>query len=494
MPIFHVLLTPEVLWQFVTIEEGIGNHLIDNQVNIRFLRDKIDTGELIVSAFPNSISILWQRLAELGKEPQIIKKAMLFLKYFLIDHNEVVPNCIYHTAIEHCPNSADFDDFVDVVYANEMDLDAIITIQSRVSDYQNILFESRSSLENHRLSILTVDDFIQLLSLPVEASSTSKIRLWTPHGEPIYLPVGSTPVDFAYKIHTQVGNKCKSVLVNEKIVPLSTHLYDGDTVDIIKGENSYPSLEWLQFVKTKTAINGINLWHRNYHAKQGFSLLEYYLDRNIQRNDSLVIILAKKLGFKNPNSLYRSIAQDETSYEAIQLVLQEIDKSTISRQLLSLPSDDIPVVGYGYRALRIASCCKPDPNDSICGAISHRDCSLILHKTNCSSIDSVNPKLILPMTWSFDRCRLFLEIKTVDKPGLIQELLNTLDALCISHDLRGVRTYADNSNAKAYIWVFARTTEEVFFVSQKLVNQVSGLLYVKVLRIMADTASSILVS
>ncbi|MFO0125952.1 MAG: hypothetical protein ACK54J_01745, partial [Pseudanabaena sp.] len=62
------------------------------------------------------------------------------------------------------------------------------------------------------------------------------------------------------------------------------------------------------------------------------------------------------------------------------------------------------------------------------------------------------------------------------------------------HDLRGVRTYADNSNAKAYIWVFARTTEEVFFVSQKLVNQVSGLLYVKVLRIMADTASSILVS
>lgn len=52
MPIFHVLLTPEVLWQFVTIEEGIGNHLIDNQVNIRFLRDKIDTGELIVSAFP----------------------------------------------------------------------------------------------------------------------------------------------------------------------------------------------------------------------------------------------------------------------------------------------------------------------------------------------------------------------------------------------------------------------------------------------------------
>jgi len=495
MSIFHVLLTPEILWQFITIEEGIGNHLLDKQVSIRFLRDKIDAGELIVSAFPHSISILWQRLTELGEDYQVIKKAMLFLTHLLIDHIEVDPNHIYRTAIEHCPDDVDFDDFVDVVYANEMDLDAIVTIQSRVSDYQKILLESRSIFENHKLLALTITDFIHQLSSSDGINYKSKIRLWTPNGDPIYLPIGATPVDFAYKIHTQVGNKCIAARVNNYFVPLSTHLHDGDTVDIIKANDASPSLEWLQFVETPTAKNGINLWHRNFQVRQGLSLLEGYLDRSIQRNDTLIILLAKKLGFKTPNSLYRSVALDETNCEDIQKVLQEIDRSTISRQILNLSSDDIPVVGYGYRCLRIATaCCNPDPNDSICGVINHHNCSLTLHKSDCICLNSFNPKLILSMVWSLDHCRLFLEIKMLDRAGLIQELLNTLDTYQITHDLRGVKTFADNTTAKAYMWVSARTTEQVFLVAQNLVERVSGLLNVKVIRIMADTASSVPVS
>lgn len=497
MPILHVLFTTETLWHFVTVDEGIGNNFIGSQdkilllnkaANIRFLKDKIETGELLVSAHPSSISNIWHLLQASDQEHRIIRKDILFLLDMLADRTEIIPNGINRIAAIFCPEGADFSDFTDLVYANELDLDAVVTIQERVDDYQNLLMATCSSLENHKLTILSLADCVSLLSSPVENNSNYKIRVWTPEGDPIDLPLDSTPVDFAYKIHTHVGNKCKAALVNNKIMPLNTHLQDGDTVSIIKGVEASPSLDWLKFVKTKTAINGINLWYRNFLAKQGLCLLGGYLGRSIQRNDNLVILIAKKLGFKTLNSLYRSIAQDETSYEAIQLVLDEIDRSTINRQLLNISSQNIPVVGSGHRALHIASCCQPNPNDSICGVVSHHNCSIVLHRTDCRCLDLVNLQLILPMNWTFDQCRLFLEIKMLDRAGLAQKLLNTLDEHNIKHNLRGVKTYADNSTAKAHLWASIKTSDEFFLVSQKLVETISGLLNVKILRIMSDAA------
>ncbi|MCA6587391.1 MAG: TGS domain-containing protein [Pseudanabaena sp.] len=492
MPILHVLLTTEVLWHFVTVDKGIGFGFLDRQdklmkeANIRFLKDKIETGELLVSANPISINNIWHLLQGNTENHQNISKNVLFLLDMLADRTEIIPNGINRTAAIFCPEGEDFSDFTDLVYANELELDAVVTIQERVDAYQNLLVTTRSSIEDNKLTILSLADCVRLLSSPVENSRNYKIRVWTPEGDPIDLPLDSTPVDFAYKIHTQVGNKCKAALVNNKILPLNIHLQDGDTVSIIQGSEASPSLDWLKFVKTKTAINGINLWHRNFLAKQGLCLLEGYLGRSIQRNDNLVILITKKLGFKTPKYLYKSIALYETSYEAIRSVLVEIDRTAINRQLLNITSQNIPVVGSGNSSLHIASCCQPSPNDSICGVVSHHNGSVVLHRTDCKHLDLVNLQLILPMSWKFDKCRLFLEVKMVDMAGLAQKLLNTLDEHNIKHNLRGVKTYADNSTAKANLWVYLKTSEEFFFISQKLVETLSGLLNVRILRIMTD--------
>jgi hypothetical protein len=320
----------------------------------------------------------------------------------------------------------------------------------------------------------------------IEYNRNYKIRVWTPEGDPIDLPVDSTPVDFAYKIHTDVGNHCTATIVNNKIAPLNIQLQDGDTVYIIKGLEASPSLDWLKFVKTKTAVTQINSWHRNSLFNQGQFLLGGYLGRSIQRSENLANLIAKKLGFNNLNYLYRSIALDETSYKTIQLVLDEIDKSTINRQLLNISSQNVPIVATNQTALHMASCCQPTPNDSICGVVSHHNSSIILHRTDCKSLDLVNIQLILPMNWTFNRCRLFLEIKMLDKAGLAQKILNTLVEHNIKHNLREVKTYADNSTALAHLWVSTKTSEEFIFVSQKLVETLSGLLNVRILRIMTD--------
>jgi|GEM_PF-1731292 hypothetical protein len=495
MPIHHVLLTTEVLWHFVTVDEGIGDGFIGSQdkilllikeANIRFLKDKAETGELLVSAHPNSINNIWHLLQESKEDHQTIRKNILFLLDILADHIEITLNGINRTAATFCPEGADFSDFNELVYANELDLDAVVTIQNRVDDYQNLLIATQSSLENHKLSILSLADCVSLLSSPIENNRNYKITVWTPEGDPIDLPIDSTPVDFAYKIHTDVGNHCIATLVNNKIAPLNIQLQDGDTVIIIKGLEASPSIDWLKFVKTKTAVTQINSWHRNSLFNQGQCLLGGYLGRSIQRNDNLAILIAKKLGFNNLNYLYKSIALDETSYKTIQLVLDEIDKSTINRQILNISSQNTPIDGTNQPALHMASCCQPTPNDSICGVVSHHNCSIIVHRTDCKCLSSVNLQLLLPMNWTFDRCRLFLEVKMLDKAGLAQKLLNTLVEHNIKHNLREVKTYADNSTAQAHLWVSTKTSEEFIFVSQKLVETLSGLLNIRILRIMTD--------
>jgi len=263
------------------------------------------------------------------------------------------------------------------------------------------------------------------------------VYVFTPTGEIKELPVGSTPVDFAYDVHTQVGHKCVGAKVNGRIVPLRYQLRNGDTVEIITSPSHGPSRDWLKFVITQRAKNRIKQWikaeERTQSTELGMKLLEvelrkHHLKPALLKTEDMDSI-AKEFSMHSFDDLLVSIGYGKISPHQVinRLLPEKAPEDMLSREARpQREQKGISIKGIDHILYHTAKCCFPIPGDVLVGFVT-RGRGVTIHRRDCPNLESLaidNARLVdvdwKPGNETTSTARVMVE--TVDRPGVIADL------------------------------------------------------------------------
>ncbi len=262
------------------------------------------------------------------------------------------------------------------------------------------------------------------------------VYVFTPKGEIKELPVGSTPVDFAYSIHTQVGHKCIGARVNGRMVPLRYQLNNGDTVEIITSSAHGPSRDWLKFVVTQRAKNRIKQWIKAEEKKQGIELGTRLLEAEMRRHNIKPSIrteemqaIAKAFSMQSLDDLLISIGYGKVSpHQVVNRLLPERPHEEVLQRIAKPPKEHrgISIKGIDHILYHTARCCFPVPGDVLVGFVT-RGKGVTIHRRDCPNLErlAIDDERFIDVDWrpengTTSTARLMVE--TVDKPGVLANL------------------------------------------------------------------------
>lgn len=257
----------------------------------------------------------------------------------------------------------------------------------------------------------TSEEFVS--SVKKDILSNNVIYVYTPKGDVIELPFESTPVDFAYKVHSEVGDRVIGAIVNDNIVPLDYKLKTGDIIKVNTNKASKPSKDWLSFVVTEGARNKIKAYYsrleKDENIERGSNLLEKELRReNISINDFLsnknIDKLLSELKFKNIDELYIDISLGKhTPASIIKIInkkeeekpsiMNKINENTSYKDTKVRSNNDVLVEGMSEIKANLSLCCKPLPGDNIIGYIT-KGFGVTVHRSSCKNIIDIDERLI----------------------------------------------------------------------------------------------------
>lgn len=317
---------------------------------------------------------------------------------------------------------------------SETDMDKRLSWVREVMEVEEDIKDSGEYLKTLKLNIVT-----------------NEIYVFSPKGEVFDLPTGATVVDFAYKVHTEVGNKCVGARVNNKMVPLNTVLNTGDVVEILTSNSSKePSRDWLKFVVTPHARSKIRAFFKKDMAQENIKLGKEMLEREAKRRGyklsdllampDVVAEIMKKYSFIAMDDLYAAVGFGSVSTG--QILLKLIDRYNKARALSKVTSDEsdndshknilrkhsssgVIVEGFGDFLVRLAKCCNPVPGDSIVG-YAMRGAGVSIHRTDCPNIRNMETERLMEAHWENTDNSTFvakLHLECVNRTGLINTII-----------------------------------------------------------------------
>ena len=275
----------------------------------------------------------------------------------------------------------------------------------------------------------------------------ANVYVFTPHGKVIELTNGSTPIDFAYRIHTKVGDSATGAIVNGVMVPLNTILKTGDMVEIKTSKNSPgPNEGWLEFVRTSLAKSQIkkflakknaDLVREDKIAKGKQSVIDAFKDRGIEEDEALAMALddkvVKNFEFQNSDDLLIGVSNRKPTAAAIIEFLGIKKPITLPLgKSRNTQGGEVPVYcrGADNIAINLASCCTPVPGDGIIGYIT-RGKGITVHRSNCPNIANEKERLI-DVYWrddiEFATYPVDVTVEANDRPNLLVDIMNTMSS------------------------------------------------------------------
>lgn len=291
----------------------------------------------------------------------------------------------------------------------------------------------------------------QNLKDPVEFLETVRMDLFpdevyvfTPRGDVKAFPRGATPVDFAYSIHSEVGEKCMGARVNGKMVPLRYQLRNGEIIEIITSPKQHPSKNWLEFIKTPRAKTKIRQWIRNQERGEsialGKSLLEKALEQDrlslpsIMKNEQISAI-SKELSFRSVEDLIAQIGFGKISPKQVigrlkpKLGIKDekppgLVGKMVGRFKRRKPDRGIKVKGVSDMLIRFANCCHPLPGEPVIGFVT-RGRGVTVHQRHCSHILNAEPERLVDVSWEASREDIYLaklRITSVERKGALADI------------------------------------------------------------------------
>jgi len=333
-------------------------------------------------------------------------------------------------------------------------------------DYDNKLAWLRQLLEWQK-EMRDASEFMETLKIDL---FTDEVFVFTPKGDVISLPAGSTPIDFAYAIHSAIGNKMSGAKVNNKIVPIDYVLQNGDIVEILTSSNVQgPSRDWLKIVKSSQAKNKINQWFKKEKREENIARGEEMLERDLRRHGIQPAMIKseiweevlKKLNIHTIEDLYATIGYGGlTLNQVIPRIKEEIKKSQKEIGLKSVPIDKagkkkektggtgVIVKGVDNVMVRFAKCCSPVPGDEIIGYVT-KGRGISIHRKDCPNVKEYlfDRNKIVEVEWDQDRNILYqadIQIMASDRFGLLTDVTSVLADVKIAVKAVNARTTKDN--------------------------------------------------
>lgn len=277
-----------------------------------------------------------------------------------------------------------------------------------------------------------------------------EVYVFTPKREVVSLPQGATPVDFAYMIHSEVGDRCVGAKVNGKLVPLDTKLKNGDLVEIITNPKHKPSRDWLKFVKTAKAKAKIRHWIKTEERATSIALAKEILEKegrklginfqNELKKGSLEKI-AEEFSYKSVEDLLAAVGYAKLTPKQIlnKLLPQETKKVEIKKKnkeenQQNLKEDQHGVVirrsGMKDTLMRFAKCCEPVKGDPIIGYIS-RGRGIIVHTSDCPNVKNFEPHRLIDVSWAGEENEIYkatIKITCKNQKGMLAKIAEALSA------------------------------------------------------------------
>lgn len=295
-------------------------------------------------------------------------------------------------------------------------------------------------------------DFVNTVKMDIFAD---EVFVFTPRGDVIDLPVGSVPIDFAYRIHTDVGNRCVGAKVNGRIVPLDYQLKNGDIVEVITSkQSSGPSRDWVNIVGSSDTRNKIRSWFKKERREENIIKGREMLEREVKRLGYEVKALVSpeklkeagsKLRIDSDENLLATLGYGGVTLNTVMSKLVDIYKReqqlTTTKDLAQVlaelkprkskarSSHGILVKGEEGIMVKLARCCNPIPGDPVIGYIT-RGSGISVHRADCPNVLSNNPeeqKRLIEVAWDVginDVYKVNIMITSGDRPGIMSEIMN----------------------------------------------------------------------
>ncbi len=248
-----------------------------------------------------------------------------------------------------------------------------------------------------------------------------EVFIFTPNGDLLKLPVDSTPVDFAFAVHTDIGYHCIGAKVNGKLVPLNYRLRSGDSVEILTSPNQKPNPDWIKFVKTSKARSKIKRWLKDSFYEQSVKLGEeifakHFKKYSLKREDIDLNEIAQGFNFQNAEQLFASIGSGDTSVQTVMNRIApdknvEIKETSVFKKFISRTRSTrgVKVQGLDNLMISFGKCCQPLPGDSIIGFIT-RGRGIVVHRSDCKNIVHLveHPERKIEVEWDVDKDKHFV--------------------------------------------------------------------------------------
>jgi GTP pyrophosphokinase len=324
------------------------------------------------------------------------------------------------------------------------------------------------------------------------------VFVFTPRGEVFEFPNGSVPLDFAYRIHTEVGHRCVGAKVNGRITTLDYKLKNGDIVEIITSKQaSGPSRDWLTLVKTSQAKSKIRAWYKrelhDEHSVKGRDMLDreikkQSLNPEILKNDKLIEI-ARRLNIFTVEDLYASIGNGavspltvinklkEDTVKPVQASLEEELQQLKTENVFTAPtsqtSQGVTVKGVDNLLIRLANCCKPVPGDPIVGYIT-RGRGVSIHRSDCRNVgqfQKADQERLAEAVWSKDfkfPFQVKLEVWSRDRAGLLSDVMAIVSEMKMSANWVTARGGKKNNVAIIEMVMKMKNKEELDYLVGRL--------------------------
>lgn len=321
---------------------------------------------------------------------------------------------------------------------------------------------------------------------------TDEVYVFTPKGKVLNLPVGSTTVDFAYAIHSAVGNKCIGAKVNGKIVPLNTVLNTGDIVEILTTNSGKgPSRDWIKFVKTASARTKIRQYFKKEMKEENIKRGKDMLEREAKRRGYNLSELLSTAGLNYIMNRYTLSSIDDL-YASVgfgglttnQIIVKLIDYfkrdllsknpvaeiKTTSTTGKSSSGNGVLIRGYDDFLVRLSHCCNPVPGDKIVGYVS-RGRGVSVHCVDCPNVKNMEPERLIEAKWDDVISQNFLaslKIYCENKGGILAAVTTIISNMKISITGAFARSDNDNGTAEITVMLEVKSTDQVEDVIKKL--------------------------
>ncbi|RQD70594.1 MAG: bifunctional (p)ppGpp synthetase/guanosine-3',5'-bis(diphosphate) 3'-pyrophosphohydrolase [Tindallia sp. MSAO_Bac2] len=330
---------------------------------------------------------------------------------------------------------------------------------------------------------------------------TNEVFVFTPKGKVIDLPAGSTPIDFAYKIHSDIGNKCVGAKVDGKIVPINYKLQNGNIVEVLTSANSNgPSRDWLKIVKSSQAKTKIKQWFKKERREENIAKGKDMLEREVKRmnvplqialKEKTLTSIANRMSLHSEDDLYAAIGyggitlaqvtpkireyiKNQVPSEELEKYVPKSPKKEVEKKKPGTKSSGVNVKGIDNLMIRFSKCCNPVPGDDIIGYIT-RGRGVSIHRKDCPSLmDSPEQdQRTIEVEWDTDSQIDFqaeLQVNAHDRKGLLREITQILTDDKTAVNSLNARTNNKERTATINLVVEISSTEELDKLRKTLKN------------------------